>query len=62
MRNQLITHFLQTECAVCGEELEQFWHEEEEKWMLKKALRHDDKYYHPQCFADLSVAPPADAP
>ncbi|CAH8554304.1 unnamed protein product [Schistosoma bovis] len=39
-------------CAVCYESFEVVWDHEEEEWMLKDAIRVDDKVYHPICQED----------
>jgi pre-mRNA cleavage complex 2 protein Pcf11 len=39
-------------CPICQEELEEFWCDEEEEWMLRNAVRVNDKIYHATCHAD----------
>lgn len=37
---------------MCYESFEVVWDHEEEEWMLKDAIRVDDKVYHPICQED----------
>ncbi|XP_014312986.1 pre-mRNA cleavage complex 2 protein Pcf11-like [Myotis lucifugus] len=39
-------------CAICQEQFEQYWDEEEEEWHLKNAIRVDGETYHPSCYED----------
>eukprot|EP01104_Vermistella_antarctica_P009126 TRINITY_DN2325_c2_g1_i2.p1 TRINITY_DN2325_c2_g1~~TRINITY_DN2325_c2_g1_i2.p1 ORF type:complete len:543 (-),score=80.54 TRINITY_DN2325_c2_g1_i2:193-1821(-) len=39
----------QTECPVCGEVFDKFWDEDEEEWMYRDTIRHDEKLYHVSC-------------
>ncbi|KAK2715961.1 hypothetical protein QYM36_010503 [Artemia franciscana] len=39
-------------CAVCREEIPQFFHEELEEWRLRDAVREDDKTFHSSCYED----------
>ncbi|PNF20268.1 hypothetical protein B7P43_G14856 [Cryptotermes secundus] len=39
-------------CAVCHDKFEQFFHDDEEEWHLRSALRVDGKTYHPLCYDD----------
>ncbi|KAI9202813.1 uncharacterized protein BJ171DRAFT_583628 [Polychytrium aggregatum] len=41
-------------CTVCKEKLEKVWDDEQELWMLKDAMRKDDKVYHPSCFHEAA--------
>ena len=41
-------------CAVCGEDFEQFFHEEQEEWHLKNAVRKDGFIVHVPCADDLN--------
>ncbi|KAK6172253.1 hypothetical protein SNE40_015955 [Patella caerulea] len=52
-------------CCTCGDQFEQFWHEELEDWHLRDALLVNGKYYHPVCFEDArdeSVLEPTPTP
>lgn len=42
-------------CALCGDKFNQFYNEDKEEWHLRKAVRHEDKNYHPLCFEDYKV-------
>jgi uncharacterized Zn finger protein (UPF0148 family) len=39
-------------CYICKEDFEKHWHEEEEEWMLKNAIKKEGKYFHPSCYSD----------
>ena len=41
-------------CAVCGEDFEQFFHEEQEEWHLKNAVRKNGFTVHAPCADDLN--------
>ncbi|XP_052752751.1 uncharacterized protein LOC128201097 [Galleria mellonella] len=43
-------------CAVCGDRFQQFYNEDKEEWHLRNSLRHDDDFYHPQCFDDYKAS------
>ncbi|XP_033607972.1 uncharacterized protein LOC111866139 isoform X3 [Cryptotermes secundus] len=43
-------------CAVCHDKFEQFFHDDEEEWHLRSALRVDGKTYHPLCYDDYKVS------
>ncbi|KFM74734.1 Pre-mRNA cleavage complex 2 protein Pcf11, partial [Stegodyphus mimosarum] len=43
-------------CAVCGEQFQLFWVEEEEEWHLRHAVRHNEQAYHPACYEDFKKA------
>lgn len=40
-------------CKICQEPFEQYWDEDDEAWMLRDAMKVNDKTYHPTCFEDL---------
>ena len=48
-------------CAVCHENLEQFFHEESEEWHLKDAVRIDGVAYHRLCSRDYLSREPYSA-
>ncbi|GBP76226.1 Pre-mRNA cleavage complex 2 protein Pcf11 [Eumeta japonica] len=43
-------------CALCGDKFDQFYNEDKEEWHLRKAVRHEDKNYHPLCFEDYKAS------
>ena len=49
-------------CAVCNEDFDQFWHEEEEQWKLRNAVEIGEgdavRIVHPACQADSSTLMP----
>jgi len=45
-------------CAVCREDLDQFFQEDSEEWHLKDAVRIDGVTYHRLCSRDLSALVP----
>ncbi|XP_075235212.1 uncharacterized protein LOC142332584 isoform X2 [Lycorma delicatula] len=43
---------MDVECEMCKDKFEQFYNEEKEEWHLKRAVKVDDKIYHPICYED----------
>lgn len=43
-------------CDVCHDRFEQFFNEENEEWQLRKAIRVDDRVYHPLCYEDYQMS------
>lgn len=39
-------------CAACGEEVDAFWDDEQESWMLPEATRTEDGVFHTKCMSD----------
>jgi hypothetical protein len=44
-------------CQVCQEVLVKFYDQEREEWMLKNAIKKDDKFYHRICIVNRSLTP-----
>ena len=40
------------QCSVCYDKFDEFYHEDEEEWHLRNALRIDNELYHPICYED----------
>lgn len=45
------------QCAACGEELDAFWDDEQESWMLKEATRMDEGVFHTKCMPAATDLP-----
>ncbi|CAG9789369.1 unnamed protein product [Diatraea saccharalis] len=43
-------------CALCGDAFQQFYHEDEEEWHLRNAVRHEHNNYHPMCLDDYKLS------
>lgn len=43
-------------CALCGDAFQQFYNEDKEEWHLRNSVKHEEDYYHPQCFEDYKVS------
>lgn len=41
-------------CFVCHEDLDQFYHEENEEWHLRNAVRVEGITFHHSCYQDYS--------
>lgn len=40
---------------MCSEAFEQFWDEDDDRWMLRNAVHQDGRYFHGHCAADQST-------
>ncbi|KAL1114844.1 hypothetical protein AAG570_007668 [Ranatra chinensis] len=40
-------------CDICRDKFEQFYNEEKEEWHLRRAIRIDNKVFHPLCYHDF---------
>lgn len=46
---------MDVECEMCKDKFEQFYNEEKEEWHLRRAIKVEDKIYHPICYEDYQV-------
>jgi hypothetical protein len=52
-------HGAKQSCHACHEDFKTAWDEDCEEWILKDAIRAENKLYHRQCYAELTAEPSA---
>lgn len=46
-------HGVKQSCHECHEDFKTVWDEDSEEWILKDAIRAENKLYHRQCYAEI---------